>query len=88
MAGRLSKFSENHILTESKSGFRPGRRCADQVLSVKECVTLQEVTRETDIFGISGCKHGMWYDVQRRIADEDERVQGSGRIYQCMQKLV
>ena len=36
VAGRLSKFSENHILTEGQRGFRPGRRCADQVL--EECV--------------------------------------------------
>ena len=29
LAGRLSMFSENHILTEGQGGFRSGRGCAD-----------------------------------------------------------
>ena len=32
LAGRLSKFSENHILTDGQGRFRPGRGCADQIL--------------------------------------------------------
>ena len=30
LAGRLSTFSDNHILTEGQGGFGPGRRCADR----------------------------------------------------------
>ena len=37
LAGRLSKFSENHILTKGQGRFRPGRGCDDQVL-VLRCV--------------------------------------------------
>ena len=35
LAGRLSKFSENHILTKGQGGFRPGSGCADQVLVLR-----------------------------------------------------
>ena len=35
LAGRLSKFSDNRILTEGQGGFRPGRGFADQVLVLR-----------------------------------------------------
>ena len=35
LAGRLSKFSDNYILTEGQGGFRPRRGCADQVLVLR-----------------------------------------------------
>ena len=84
--GRISKFSENHILTEGQGGFRPGKVCADQVLVLRNVCDIM-CHKETDIFGISGFKQIRYY-VEKRIVDEDERVQGSGRICQCMQKLV
>ena len=44
LAGRLSKFSENHIVTECQGGFRPVKGCADPVLvlrSVYDIMSLQ-----------------------------------------------
>ena len=35
LAGRLSKFLDNHILIEGQGGFRPGRGWADQVLVLR-----------------------------------------------------
>ena len=57
LAGRLNKFSENHFLIQGQGGFWPVKGCADQVLVLRSVRC--DVTRETDIFGISGCKQGI-----------------------------
>ena len=79
VADRLSKFSENHILIEGQGGFRLGRGCDDQVLVLRSvCVCAY-------ILGISVCKQGILYCVERRIVVEDEKVWCSEKICQCMQ---
>ncbi len=48
LAGRLSMFSENRILTEGQGGFKPGKGCADQVLVLGSvCGIMKSQGRQT-----------------------------------------
>ena len=59
LAGRLSKFSENRILTESQGGFRPWRGCADQVLVLRSVCGIMRSQGRWTFFWHPECKQGI-----------------------------
>ena len=88
LAGRLSMFSANHILTEGQSGFRPGRGCADQVLVLRSvCNIMRLQGRQTflEFLDISKAYDTVW---REELWMEMREYGVQEEFAQCMQKLV